>query len=416
MKIAYLINQYPQASQSFIRREINALESLDFQVDRYTLRTWDQEVVDAGDKAEKEKARVVLGVGGAGLLVAMLATFFTRPGKFIRTFRLAWKMGKRGERGRLYQLIYLAEACVLRKWLRESGAQHVHAHFGTNSTTVAMLVGELGGPPYSFTCHGPEEFDRPLALKLREKIARARFVIAVSEYGRSQLFRWCDHSHWHKIHVVHCGVDSSFLHGDAPELSDINRLVCVGRLCEQKGQLLLVEAAAILKRENTPFELILAGDGPMRKEVESIIAQNDLSDRVKITGWITNRQVREHLLNCRAMILPSFAEGLPVVIMEALALKRPVISTYVAGIPELVEPANTGYLVPAGSVRELARVMTQVLREDYARLRQMGAEGAKRVALRHDACEEAKILSRLFRAIEDGSDNRLNTEIVPTIG
>jgi len=412
VKIAYLVNQYPQASQSFIRREINALDGLGFQVDRYTLRNWDQELVDPGDKAEKQKARVVLGVGAVGLLLAILATFFTRPGKFVRGFRLAWKMGKRGERGRLYQLIYLAEACVLLKWLRESGAQHLHAHFGTNSTTVAMLVGELGGPPYSFTCHGPEEFDRPLVLKLSEKIARARFVIAVSEYGRSQLFRWCEHSHWHKIHVVHCGVDASFLQGEAPELSDTNRLVCVGRLCEQKGQLLLVQAAAILKRENTPFELILAGDGPMRKEVEALIAQNDLSDRVKITGWITNQQVRENLLSARAMILPSFAEGLPVVIMESLALKRPVISTFVAGIPELVEPAITGYLVPAGSVRELARVMTQVLREDHAKLRQIGAEGARRVALRHDACQEAKTLSRLFRAIENGVPHRLDTETV----
>lgn len=411
MKIAYLVNQYPQASQSFIRREINALEGLGFEVDRYTLRTWDQELVDPGDKAEKQKARVVLGVGGVGLLLAMLATFFTRPGKFIHAFRLAWKMGKRGERGRLYQLIYLAEACVLLKWLRESGAEHLHAHFGTNSTTVAMLVAELGGPHYSFTCHGPEEFDRPLALKLGEKIARARFVVAVSEYGRSQLFRWCEHSHWHKVHVVHCGVDASFLQGDWPELSDNNRLVCVGRLCEQKGQLLLVQAAAILNRENTPFELILAGDGPMRKEVEALIANNDLSDRVKITGWITNQQVREHLLDGRAMILPSFAEGLPVVIMESLALKRPVISTFVAGIPELVEPANTGYLVPAGSVRHLADAMKQILREDCQQLRQMGAEGARRVALRHDACQEARILSRLFRAIENGVTDRLDKKI-----
>jgi glycosyltransferase involved in cell wall biosynthesis len=413
VKIAYLVNQYPQASQSFIRREINGLEALGLQVDRYTLRTWDQELVDPGDKAEKEKARVVLGVGARGLLIAMLATFFTQPGKWTRAFRLAWKMGKRGEKGRLYQLIYLAEACVLLKWLRESGAEHLHAHFGTNSTTVAMLVHELGGPRYSFTCHGPEEFDRPLALKLGEKISRARFVVAVSEYGRSQLFRWCDHTHWHKIHVVHCGVDASFLEAGASELSDVHRLVCVGRICEQKGQLLLVEAAGILKRENISFELILAGDGPMRKEVESVIARHDLMEHVKITGWITNQQVREQLLSARAMILPSFAEGLPVVIMESLALKRPVISTYVAGIPELVEPANTGYLVPAGSVDHLAVTMKQVLGEEIGHLRQLGREGARRVALGHDAAQEANRLSHLFRSMAAGIESRLNTPIAP---
>jgi colanic acid/amylovoran biosynthesis glycosyltransferase len=414
MKIAYLINQYPQASQSFIRREIHALESLGFHVDRYTLRTWDQEVVDPGDKAEKQKARVVLGVGPAGLLLALLSTLFTRPSRFAKAFLLAWKMGKRGERGRVYQFIYLAEACVLAKWLRQSGAEHLHAHFGTNSATVAMLVHEVGGPSYSFTCHGPEEFDRPLALKLGEKILHAAFVVAVSEYGRSQLFRWCDYTHWHKIHVVHCGVDASFLKAGAPELSDVPQLVCVGRLCEQKGQLLLVEAAAALKNENIPFELILVGDGPMRKELETIIGRHRLSEQVKITGWMTNQQVREQILRSRAMILPSFAEGLPVVVMEALALRRPVISTYVAGIPELVEPGKTGYLVPAGSAVHLAQTMKQVLREDIGRLQKMGAQGARSVALGHDAMLEAEKLAHLFRSMAGGAERRFNLAVVPT--
>jgi glycosyltransferase involved in cell wall biosynthesis len=277
-----------------------------------------------------------------------------------------------------------------------------------------MLVHELGGPSYSFTCHGPEEYDRPLALKLGEKISRAAFVVAVSEYGRSQLFRWCDHTHWHKIQVVHCGVDASFLKSGAPELSDVPRLVCVGRLCEQKGQLLLAEAAASLKEEKIPFELILVGDGPMRKEVETIIGRYRLSEQVKITGWMTNQQVREEILRSRAMILPSFAEGLPVVVMEALALKRPVISTYVAGIPELVEPEKTGYLVPAGSVVHLAAAMKQVLCEDIGRLQQMGSEGARRVALGHDAVLEAKKLSHLFRSMAGVAERRFNLAVVPT--
>jgi colanic acid/amylovoran biosynthesis glycosyltransferase len=408
VKIAYLVNQYPQASQSFIRREINALEKLGVEVERYTLRTWDQELVDAGDKAEKEKAKVVLGVGAFGLLRATLSIFFTRPGRFCKTLALTWKMGKKGDRGRLYQLIYLAEACVLLRWLSQSGAIHVHAHFGTNSTGVAMLVRELGGPTYSFTCHGPEEFDRPLALKLGEKIARAEFVVAVSDYGRSQLYRWCEHIHWHKIHVVHCGVDASFLSDGWAELSDTSRLVCVGRLCEQKGQLLLVQAAAILKQESVPFKLVLVGDGPMRKEVESVIGRCGLSDQVSITGWMTNQQVQEQILESRAMILPSFAEGLPVVVMEALALKRPVLSTYVAGIPELVEPGICGYLVPAGSVERLADGMKQVLTDPISRLREMGKAGARQVALRHDARFESAKLLDLFRAIAGSPDATSN--------
>jgi glycosyltransferase involved in cell wall biosynthesis len=397
VKIAYLINQYPQASQSFIRREINALEALGVTVDRYTLRTWDQQVVDPGDVAEKQKARVVLGVGAVGLLGALLRVCFSRPGRFLNTLRLAWRMGKRGDRGRLYQLIYLAEACVLLRWLRDSGAQHVHAHFGTNSTAVAMLVRSLGGPTYSFTCHGPEEFDRPEPLKLGEKIARAAFAVAVSEYGRSQLYRWCAYQHWQKIHVIHCGVDSSFLTANPPPLADTARLVCVGRLAEQKGQLLLVEAAAKLKQQSVPFELVLVGDGPMRREVESLVTRHGLEPCVKITGWMSNDQVREQILAARAMVLPSFAEGLPVVVMEALALERPVLSTFVAGIPELVESATSGYLVPAGSVEGLATAMREVLSAPVEQLRQMGRNGARRVAEQHDARIEAKALLELFR-------------------
>jgi glycosyltransferase involved in cell wall biosynthesis len=399
VNVAYLINQYPQASQSFIRREIRALEAQGVNVHRFTIRTWDQELVDPGDKEEKAKTRVVLEVGAFGLMMAIAKMLFSRPVRFLRAVRLALRLGYRGDRGRLYHLVYLAEACVLLGWLRACGAEHVHGHFGTNSTAVAMLIRELGGPSFSFTCHGPEEFDRAAALKLGEKIARAQFVVAVSEYGRSQLLRYCPHDQWQKVHVVHCGVDEGFLKSDyLPEVPDNRRLVCVGRLSEQKGQLVLIEAAARLKRDGIPFDLLLIGDGPMRVDVERLIAEQGLSDQVRITGWMTNQQVREQILAARAFVLPSFAEGLPVVLMEAMALRRPVISTYVAGIPELVEPQVNGYLVPAGSIEALAEAMRNVLAQPIEKLRAMGREGARRVAQRHDAATQAAQLAKLFAA------------------
>jgi colanic acid/amylovoran biosynthesis glycosyltransferase len=399
VKIAYLINQYPQASQSFIRREIRALESLGFEIDRYTVRTWDQELVDPGDREEKSKTRVILAGGPASLVTGLIHALFTRPGRFFRALRTAWRMGKAGDRGRLYHLIYLGEACVLLRWLAERKTTHLHAHFGTNSTAVALLVRELGGPPFSFTCHGPEEFDRPLALKLGDKIDRAAFVVAVSEFGRSQLYRWCPHRHWHKIHVVHCGVDDSFLDQNVPPLTDTAQLVCVGRLAEQKGQLILLEAAVRLRDQHVPFELVLIGDGTMRGEVEAFIRRNNLEGHVVLKGWQSNSDVRREILESRAMILPSFAEGLPVVVMESLALRRPVLSTFVAGIPELVADGITGYLIPAGSVDRLAEAMKRVLQEDVARLREMGAEGARRVAEAHNVSREAEKLSFLFRGV-----------------
>jgi glycosyltransferase involved in cell wall biosynthesis len=192
-------------------------------------------------------------------------------------------------------------------------------------------------------------------------------------------------------------LDASFLKSEASELQDTPRLVCVGRLCEQKGQLLLVQAAARLHAENVPFELILAGDGPLRGEIEALIGRNNLTGRVVITGWLTNQQVREQILAARALVLPSFAEGLPVVLMEALALRRPVISTYVAGIPELVEEGKCGYLVPAGCVDRLVEALRRILTEDIQHLRNMGREGALRVAQGHDVARESQKLALLFQ-------------------
>jgi glycosyltransferase involved in cell wall biosynthesis len=292
--------------------------------------------------------------------------------------------------------VYLAQACRLRQWLRESGATHLHAHFGTNPAEVAMLTHALGGPPWSFTVHGPEEFDRPAALHLGEKLRRAAFAVAVSSYGRSQLYRWVEHRHWHKLHVVHCGLDPDFLAAPPLPPPAAPRLVCVGRLCEQKGQLLLVQAAARLMQRGVDFELILAGDGEMRGEVQALIDAFGLAGRVRITGWISGADVREHLLAARALVLASFAEGLPVAIMEAMALRRPVVATLVAGIPELVREGEHGWLVPAGDVEALASAMQACLRLEPDTLAHMGEAARRRVLERHDVDVEAAKLAALF--------------------
>jgi len=391
--VAYLINQYPRASHSFIRREIHALESQGVRVHRFTIRPF-AEVVDEADKAEEGKTDVLLKAGG--ILGALMITLITRPGAFIKALKLAVRVGFRSDRGALRNLIYLAEACYLLRLLRQREVQHLHAHFGTNSTTVAMLTRELGGPPYSFTCHGPEEFDRPESLALDEKVAHSAFTIAISAFGRSQLFRWTRPADWSKIHIVHCGVDRMFTnvqHGNFPAAP---RLVCVGRLAEQKGQLILCEAAGKLARDLNEFEIVLVGDGPMRPQIQHQIQNLHLEGRVRITGWMSNSAVREQILASRALLLPSFAEGLPVVIMEALALKRPVISTYVAGIPELVQPNINGWLVPAGDVEALADAMREALTAPPHRLAEMGQQGAARVLDNHDATREATKLKDLF--------------------
>lgn len=398
MTIAYLVNQYPKVSHSFIRREIAGLEACGLEVTRFALRSCSSELVDEADKQELEKTRIVLEVGIAGLLVNLLLTALSRPVAWLKALWLMLQTSRRSDRNILYHFAYLAEACVLLGWCSKLGIKHVHAHFGTNSTVVAMLCSVLGGPTYSFTVHGPEEFDAPLALCLGEKIKRATFVVAVSCFGKSQLLRWCDRSDWSKIHVVHCGVDEIFLSQPHTPIPETPRLACIGRLSEQKGHLLLLEAASRLVAEGLPFKLVLVGDGPLRAEIETLISQLSLQDQIEITGWASNSEVQKQILGARAMVLPSFAEGLPVVVMEALALGRPVISTYVAGIPELVEPGVCGWLVPAGSIEALTEVMRVTLQLPVEKLEQMGQAGAYRVALQHDAVKEASKLAALFRS------------------
>jgi colanic acid/amylovoran biosynthesis glycosyltransferase len=402
MNIAYFINVYPRPSQTFIWREIAALEAQGIVVHRFALRP-DAELKDAG---ERELTRYVLAGGPLRLVTAAIASLLARPAAAVAALELAWRCGRKSDRGVLRHFAYWAEACVLRQWLRECGAEHVHGHFGTNSAAILMLCRVLGGPRYSFTAHGPEEFDNPTGLSLGEKIRRAEFVVAVCEFGRSQLFRWCSYDQWQKIHVVRCGVDAHFLAAPAVTVPNSSKLLSVGRLAEQKGQLLLIEAAMLLKSRNIEFQLVLVGDGELRGPIESLIATYSLGSQVTLAGWKSNRAIGDLMQGSRALIMPSFAEGLPVVLMESLGLKRPVVSTYIAGIPELIENGVSGFLVPAGDVAALADAMAKILAADQQTMEKMGAAGSERVRQRHDASVEAGKLAVLFRrAVAESRSN-----------
>ena len=399
MRVAYLINQYPKVSHSFIRREIAALESEGIEVLRFSIRRCSEGLVDDADKAELERTRFILDVGLLGLLAGLIRVACTRPVRLAGALRLALGIGWRSNRQMLHGLAYVAEACVLLGWLSEASVDHVHAHFPTNPAMVAMLCRILGGPPYSFTSHGVELTDRPELLGLAHKLARASFAVAVSEFGRSQLYRWCGHHLWPRIRVVRCGLDGAFLNAPRAPVPSAPRLVCVGRLSEEKGQLLLLQAIRVLAAEGVDVKIVLVGDGPLRAEIEELVARFELGRHVEMIGWATSDDVRQQILNSRVLVLPSFAEGLPVVIIEALALGRPVISTYVAGIPELVQPGVCGWLVPAGSLCSLVEAMREALNAPVQQLRAMGRAGAARVAELHDVRTQARKLASQFRNV-----------------
>jgi glycosyltransferase involved in cell wall biosynthesis len=397
LRITYFINQYPLISHAFIRREVLELERQGFDVQRIALRGWDAAIIDTEDLHEQNSTHYVLKEGLSPLLWATFRAAIVSPWRFARALALATRLGWRADRPLLYHLVYLAEACRIVPWMHSFGARHVHAHFGTNSTEIVMLAHVLGGPAFSFTAHGPTEFDMPQFLGIGEKVRRAAFVRAITSFCRSQLSRWVDHDHWSKIRVVHCGLESSF-HQSPPTLAPAApRLVCLGRLSEQKGQLLLIDAARRLVAMGVQFELILVGDGEMRAEIEALIDRHKLGNQVRLTGAISTERLREELLAARALVLPSFAEGLPMVIMEAMALRRPVLTTFVGGIPELVRPGETGWLFPAGSIDELVTTMQEVLSCPVEKLRSMGEAAYARVLERHAIDREVAKLAALFR-------------------
>ena len=397
MHVVYLINQYPAISHTFIRREIHALEAQGVTVDRFALRGWDSDLVDPLDLEELTKTRHTLKDGLVALLLGAMRFGLRKPVDFWRGLKLALSMSRKGARPWPFHLIYLAHACRIMEWLKGSPATHLHAHFGTNSAEIAALVRTLGGPGYSFTIHGSEVFDVPVHHALPLKVGGARFVVTSCAYIGSQLMYNIPHKLWDKVRVVHCGLTSSAFENKPAPLPKTPTYLSVGRFSPEKGHLILLDAFAALHADHPDARLVLAGDGPMRTEIEARIAALGLGNVVRITGWVTSDQVREELRAARALVHPSFTEGLPVVIMEAMAERRPVISTFIAGIPELVRPGETGWLVPAGQVDELTAALKAAAATSDKAMNDMGEACFKRVHARHDAMKEAAKLKALFK-------------------
>ena len=400
MRIAYFTNQYPAVSHTFIRREICALEMLDVIVIRYALCPAAEDFVDPADLLELRKTRYVLRAGVAEVLRYFIFTIVKQPLAVVNVFVLAAKIGWKSDRGILRHFFYVVEAIVLATWCRQDNVQHLHAHFGTNSAAVAMLASLFSGIPYSFTVHGPDEFEKAHLLALDEKLRQAAFAVCVSSFGKSQLMRWSPPDQWRKIEIVHCGVDSVFLDSAVQPPPSVRRFVCVGRLVSAKAQLILVNAVRRLHESGINCEVALVGDGPMRNFIEDAIRDAGLLQQITITGWGSGQRVKAEMLASRALVLPSFSENLPVVIMEAMALARPVISTYIAGIPELVRPGETGWLVPASDDVALAEAMREALDASLVELAAMGEAGRRRIIAHHDVLKQSMKLKLLFERTE----------------
>ena len=395
MKIAYLTGEYPRATDTFIQREVAALRGLGFVVETCTIRrTGPDHLVGPEQVAEALRTFVVIeALPRFGAHLAALC----QPARTLRALALAWRTAPKGVRGRAYQLIYFAEAVVLAQHLRQTGVDHLHNHIAKASCTVAMLASALCGIPYSFTMHGPDDFFEAVHWRLDEKIARARFVAAISDFARSQGMLYARRADWAKIHVVHCGIDPARYHG-APQRPG-GHLLFVGRLAAVKGVPVLFEALAIARQSRPDLHLTLIGDGPERAGLEA--EAKPLGAAVRFVGYKSQTEVAQALAQTDVLVLPSFAEGVPVVLMEAMAAGLPVIATRIAGIPELVADGISGQLVPPGDAGALATAILAVL-ADPARKAAMGAAGRAKVTQDFNIATEAAWLGALFTAYQTG--------------
>ncbi len=394
--LAYLTTAYPEVSHTFIRREICELERLGYQVLRFSIRRHQSELVDPLDQIEAEQTVYILAQGAVRLLVSALLLLITRPLTMGRAVTVMLTMHQRSERGLIRHIAYLVEACDLVQQLQQQGLSHVHVHFGTNAAAVARLASYLTDITYSMTIHGPSVFDAVIGFSLANKVIDSTFTVAISDYCAAQLKRWVPYDHWSKIHIIRCTIDANF-QTPVPISPDSNTLVCIGRLAPPKGHLVLLQALYQLVQDGVSVHLIIAGGGDMQSIIAEQIETLQLQSYVSLPGWVSGDQVRQLLSESRALVLPSFAEGLPVVIMEAFAMKRPVITTFVAGIPELVHDQINGWLVPAGQVNPLAQAIREALTTPIDTLNQMAEVGYQQIMAEFQSSVAIPKLADLFQ-------------------
>ncbi len=380
-------------------REVEGLRARGMEVQTFSVRRpgADQLLTEVDRRAAAETPSIQPPRPGE-VLRAQLAALAAAPCRYLRTLGLALRLSPGGARAGLWQLFYVLEAAVLWSWCRRRGIRHVHVHFANAASMIALLAAELGGPgwSWSFTMHGPTEFDDVTRFRLAEKVRSARFVACIGDFCRSQLMKLVEDEQWPKLTIVRCGLDpDAFSAAPPPPAGRALRVLCVGRLVPDKGQALLVEAVDELRRRGEAVELELVGDGPQRGELEALVRGRGLQDAVSLAGALGQDRMRERLAAADVFCLPSFAEGVPVVLMEAMAVERPVVTTRIMGVAELVEHGVSGLLVPPGRVDALADALAE-LAADPARRAAMGAAGRRRVVEAYDVGEQVERLHGLL--------------------
>ena len=397
--IAYLTGEYPRATDTFIQREIFALRAEGIGVETCSIRkTGAEHHVGLEQQQEFKNTFYVIAAAKSPLhlIRCHLKALLQAPGRYASALQLALKTRSAGIRGLLYQLFYFAEAAVLADHLKSRHVRHIHNHIAGATCTVAMLTSKISGIPFSFTIHGPDIFFEPKHWRIDAKIAEARFVACISDFCRSQCMIFSDPQHWDKLNIIHCGIDPKKYLATRCADREGPHLAFVGRLAEVKGVPVLLEALSEIAQNFPGLRVTLIGDGPERANLEARAHCLGLDSVVHFTGYMSQSQVAEILSEADALVLPSFAEGVPVTLMEAMASGLPVLATRVGGISELVEDGVSGYLVPPGNVNALTERLRDLLDDAETRTR-MGQAGRAKVTADFNQQTEACRLARLFQ-------------------
>jgi colanic acid/amylovoran biosynthesis glycosyltransferase len=412
-RVVYLVSEFPAVSHTFIAREVEALRARGVDVVTMSIRktTADRLLSDA-DRRAADETFTVLPLRKARFATAHLRAVLRRPRRYLATLRLALAMSPGGARANLWQLFYFAESILVWSQCRRRGVRHIHAHFANVASAVALLAAEFGDPDgfrWSFTMHGYTEFDEVKRYALAEKVRRAAFVSCISDFCRSQLLKLVEPEHWDKLQVVRCGLDAGEVRAlpprpEAPAAADDGRplgLLFVGRLVPEKGVLVLLWALAELKRRGLHVNAVLVGDGPYREELEDTGRRLGMAEELTFTGALTGAAIAPRYREADVFCLPSFAEGLPVVLMEAMANELPVVTSRLAGIAELVDDGVNGFLISPARVDALVDALEPLATDPELRAR-FGRAGRERVLRDYDVTRSAEQLELLFTSLGAG--------------
>jgi glycosyltransferase involved in cell wall biosynthesis len=399
-RLIYLLSRYPAISHTFFLNEIKELEKQGCTVEVASINQPDRPraLMSAVEAEEANKTVYIKSKGAAGGAAIVAKTLLLRPMVFCRGLAAALRLGRWSPVETLYALFYFVEALILGDWMRSRGLRHLHIHFCGPVATVGMLASAAWRYSYSLTVHGPDEFYDVEKFYLRQKVERAKFIFCISNFCRSQLMRIAAPKDWDKMHVVRLGIDPEVFIPSRRQIEPDERtleILCVGRLVSSKGQLILLQACSKLRDSGHSFRVRLVGAGPDLNYLQTYAKQKGLP--VVFEGAKSPDEIRLLLGSADIFALSSFAEGVPIALMEAMAMKVPCVSTCIAGIPELIRDGLDGLLVSASSVEALASALERLI-EDPSLRRSLGEAGSRRALELYNLPQNATLLAQLFRS------------------